>query len=690
MATLEWDFRVTNANVVERALAGIERRVIVHNQRVARSLGQTTKTPSSRTLQAARGVGPEVAAAEKVAQAKMRAEAKVDAYIRKAEFKRARDLEKAAERAAAKAERDAIRAAKRIAAAEERERKKAEKAAKASQIRTGRAIGNSVTGAIGGVGRLAGAALGIGGGFAVAGAIENQMSEEAKASQLANQAGTPSDKKQILTDARSVKGFTGAEALSGMEAIVTKTGDLKLARTIIGDLGTLALATGSDLGDLGATAGQVFNVLKDQIQDPKEQLSELKSIMGTLAQQGAMGAVEIRDLAVNFGKLGAATRGFEGGSSNLLKTMGAFAQVAVARGGASSSEEAATASARLAGDIVTNKKKFQALGIDIKSKTDKTKLRDPVEIIAEVLGKTGGDIEKTSGLFGMESKKIFAGLSPVFAEAEKRKKGSGVDAVKAEVAKYASAFSSDDSLNTRANSRLDDSDLQFKEAMKQFNAEVGSKLLPAITKLIPKIAELAPTMGRLAEKAVAFAEFFEKNPLAGIGAIMAAQVTADMARAGLGNLVAGQMTQIVGAFSTSLAAGGAALATFALAAGAAVAAISWAVSEYRDLMQSNKNLGWDDIGAAFTGSSKGTYGLQGMFDSLDAKNNAEAKADFQKRQSSQQSSTQTTASVTAAPASNAAAQLDALGRSAAKANAELMKLQGVMPNRGNSPSPIKG
>ncbi len=418
--------------------------------------------------------------------------------------------------------------------------------------------GRSMAGTVGTIGALGGTALGLAGGFAAAGAIGTQMSERASASRLANQAGNPGLKGQLLTEAQGVKGFTGAEALGGMEEFVTKTGDLDTARKIIGDLGQLALATGSDLGDLGATAGSAFNVLKDQIDDPVQRVKELNALMRTLAQQGALGAVEIRDLAQDFGKLGAATRAFEGGAPELLRSMGAFAQIAVEKGGAESSADASTAAARLASDIVepAKRKRFKALGVDIKSEKDPTKLRDPLAIMLDVLDKTGGDIEKTSGLFGIESAKIFKGLGATFSEAEKRKPGSGRQAVTDHFNRFAGATLTESDVNNKALSRLEDPDLKIKEGMKQLNARIGETLIPMVIRLSDSFGKLLPFAEQAAVVFARMVEVFLENPLTGIGAIIATKLVADLAAAGIGGKVKDAITGAIAGLGTRAAGAG--------------------------------------------------------------------------------------------------------------------------------------
>ena len=531
--TLQYDFAVVGLGAVDRALAGIERRMAVHNARITRATGGAGAAAAAKSP--ARVAAASSAVADRTAARAAAAEARHAEKLFRYKTQLQNRYFAQEQRQREKAERNAIAHAKREAAARKR----------FSHATVGK-LGRSAAGVVSGVGSMAGAALGIGGGFALAGAVQSQMSEQAKASALANQAGKPEMKRQILRESQQVQGFTGSEVMAGMSEFVSKTGDLDTARQIMGNLGQLSLATGADLSDLGATAGQAFNVLKDQISDPVERVKELNSLMGVLAQQGAMGAVEISDLARDFGKLGAATRGFEGTAPDLLRTMGAFAQVAVARGGAEGSADASTAASRLVNDIVVNRKKFKRFGVDIKSKDDPTKLRDPMEIIADVLDKTKGDVTKTAGMFGAESRKIFAGLSPVYAEAEKKEKGSGRAAIMAEIEKYTGATMSEADLKERAKSRLDDPDLKFKEALKAFNVAIGERLLPKLTELIPKFEQLIPLIGKIVDGGIKLAGWFAENPFRGIGAVVLGKVTADLAMAKIGEGVSRALLALIG------------------------------------------------------------------------------------------------------------------------------------------------
>jgi len=561
---LEYQIGIAGGDQMRRVLRGVEAEVKASKSRAEKTTSRTAVTSADRELRARERAEAALNRQRSAAMYRQHQQALRDA--RREEQERTRGIRRVYE--------EEKRAHRRALNEVDRNRRRAEGVQARSAGSRARLVGGAITrgagNAISGLARFAGGAAAIAGGVGAASALNEEIQVRAAASRLANQAGNPALKGELAAQAKGVRGFTGTEVLSGIEEFVTKTGDLETARQIIGDMGTLALATGTDLGDLGATAGQAFNVLRDQISDPVERVRELNSLMGVLAVQGAMGAVEIRDLATDFGKLGAATRAFEGGGSGLMRTMGAFAQLAVARGGAESSADASTAASRLASDIVTNRKKFKGLGVDIKSKSDPTKLRDPVEIIADVLQKTGGDIEKTSGLFGMESKKIFAGLSPVFAEAEKKQKGSGRAAVLAEVSRFAGVSSDPAEFQARAESRLQDEDMRLKETAKRFNDAIGTRLIPALTEAIPHFERAIPALANFTDSVVDVGSWLAENPWKGLGLLVGGAIVKELAAAGIGSLVSQLLTTgVVPAIGGAAAgAGGAATAAGAGAAAA--------------------------------------------------------------------------------------------------------------------------
>ncbi|HEU4544353.1 MAG TPA: hypothetical protein VFR23_24695 [Jiangellaceae bacterium] len=337
------------------------------------------------------------------------------------------------------------------------------------------------------------------------------------------------------------------------------------------ELAELALATSTNLDELNAAAGNAFIPLADKIKDPQERLKALLTTMRAIAGQGAVGAVEIKDLATEMAGLAAATNKFKGDPAELIKTVGAMAQAARQRGGAATAAEAITPVSRFVTDLASKGgTAFKRQGIDVFANKEQTLLKDPEEIIVDVLKKTGGSLPKISQLFGVYAEKAVAGFSPLFsrdqAEAQLQLEGPnavkgqaridlqrrlksgefGEAAVRAEFKRLRSAELSPEQQRERAQSRLQDSDLQFKEAMKKFNAAIGSELLPVLTKLVPEFAKLIPSLTTAASLFAKLVESVVKDPVGSVFKLIAAKLVLDLASAGIGNAIRGALLRLVG------------------------------------------------------------------------------------------------------------------------------------------------
>jgi hypothetical protein len=534
-----------DATQIKRVLRGVEAEAKASNRRMARDAQQSTSSVARRVstgtsraeVQQVKQIERErLRAVENEKRARLRADREVAQAASSLDRQRSRGLMQQF--------REAERAAVRQASASSRT---------AQRVRGGAA---SMIGAgIGGVARMGGTAAAVAGGFGAASALSESFSVQRRASQLAISGGVPEQRGALAQEALGVKGFTGTETLGAMQGFVEKTGDLGAARALIQDIGKLSLATSADFEEMGSAAGQAFNVIRDTIKDPKEQIKAVNDVMRTLAAQGNLGAVEIKDMATELAGLGAATRKFEGGPVELLKTVGAMAQASVARGGAASAPEATTAVTRFAQDIVQNQGKFAAADIGIFSDASKTKLRGPEDIMLDVLEKTQGDLTKINAMFGVYAERAVGGFSPLFIDSEKQKKGSGRAAVKAEFKKFKEAGLTDAQVNERAGVRMGDDDLQIKEAMKVFNQAVGQHLAPAAGQLAKNFSELAPLAGGLARALGRFVGFLAENPVAGVGAIVGVSIAKEIASAGLANIISGEISGKLGAALSGLGAG---------------------------------------------------------------------------------------------------------------------------------------
>ncbi len=158
----------------------------------------------------------------------------------------------------------------------------------------------------------------------------------------------------LMSQALDVGAKTGTDAnvlMDGLEKFTGKTGDLKTGRDIMETMAIYSKATGSSMEDFMDAAGDVSNQLGD-VENKGKAVSDL---MRAFAGQGKLGAVEIKNLAVQMAKIGAASIRFEGGKAGAITQMGVLAQMARAKGGAFSAANAATSVGAFAtpGEFVT-------------------------------------------------------------------------------------------------------------------------------------------------------------------------------------------------------------------------------------------------------------------------------------------------------------------------------------------------
>lgn len=596
MATLQYDFRVVGTNAVDRALASVERRIAQFNASVTRLTG----TPVSRSgttsvsAHAARARGT----ADREAREQARAAAQAERYWRtaaqrsidfrikadeKAHQQRLRQIAQE-ERAQKSAEVSLDRQRSRAITANARAAERHARMAGRERQNVARGIigtgGRSVMGSLGAVGTYAGAALGLAGSFAMGSAVQTQLAESARASQLANQAGKPGIKGQLLKEAQGTKGFTGMEALEGLGSFTDITGDLDTARKLLPEMSRIALATSTDLADLGSAMGSAFIPLSDQIKDPTERLKAMNAVMKATAGMGAVGAVEVKDLAGSMAGLAASSNKFTGNSQENLNKMVAIAQAARQRGGAQGAEEAVTSVARFSTDLLTKpaQKRLNQLGVNVFSDKTQTQLKDPTEIIVDVLKKTKGNLVDLNNIFGERGVRAVGGFSPLFTQAEaenaklpadKRQKTgeAGATAVRGEMNRLLQASVSDQQIGERVQSRLQDPDMLMKENMKKFNAAVGSELLPVLIRLIPEFAKLIPSLAKAAEIFARLVESAAKDPFGAVFKIIAAKLMFDLAGAGIGQAVKNGILRLIGGAGSISIPGGAATAGGAAASG---------------------------------------------------------------------------------------------------------------------------
>lgn len=418
--------------------------------------------------------------------------------------------------------------------------------------RTASSMGRGAAGAIAGGARnvagLGAGILGIGGGFAVAGAVQSQMSAQAVASNLANQAGRPELKGDLLKQIQGQKGLSAEEAAGGASAFQALAGDIEATQRVLPMLSELALASGSSIEDLGAAAGSAFAQIRRDVSDPIEQMKRLADVMRLVAAQGQQGAIEIRDLGREMPRLAGVASKFVGDKDKNLGAMAAFSQIAVERGGAANAAQAVSGVEAMVRQLGARGTQLERMGVKVFKRDTKGRrvgLQDPTETVIGALKATGGDIPKLQKIFGEEGMRGIEGLRSTFTQAGGGAKGEA--AIREQFARFSKTMTAED-VSGRARSRLEDPDLRFKEQVKKFNMEVGSRLMPVVTNsLLPALEKLAPHIANAADAAAKFAMWFAENPIKGIGAAIAAAAAKDIAIAGVGKGISSAVEGLINA-----------------------------------------------------------------------------------------------------------------------------------------------
>jgi len=540
MALLSYDIRVVGLQAVNRALRSVERRVAALNRRQARGLGGPGVRGSGR------GAGGSMAA-------ELAAQRRANQQLIMEETRTQNKLRVVKERG----RQQRIRDARRGAAREAREERKASRRRGTLAGRTMGRTGQSLRSGMRAVGTVGAGLLAIGGGFALSGAISAEKQLQATAAALANQArGTAGGggksfqqlKGEALKTARAegLKSGQGPEAvIGGMRQFQAITGRFDIAQQMAGYMTELADATDAGLGDVGRTAGQIFQAIEATGKPAQEAMTATMKIMDAMAGQSKIGSIEMQDLAKEMGKLMSATANFGGDVGDLAAKMGAMAQTAIA-GGASSAAEAMTALMRFADDLVQRgaaSPVYKRTGIDvfnrekIGGKEVRATLKDPLELIKTIVGGTKGDIAKISSMFGIRAKKAVDPFARIYREAEQKQAGTGLKAIEDRFKQFMDVTLTAPQRKEAATNRRAQADRQFDMAMQKFNDAIGQELLPVITKLVPKFVELIPILTKGAEMLGKFISWFAENPYKGIGAIIAASVAKDIAAAGIGSLI---------------------------------------------------------------------------------------------------------------------------------------------------------
>lgn len=567
---------------------------------------EVTRLRRSSTREAEQAAKAESRAVERAAREKIQSMLRADRSIAQARAQGGREAEriirneaKAAKQAADSEVRDAKRVADAKAKAsasssaymsrvrerslnmadryqDSQTRQRARESTEAGERRYGyaRAAGQGLSQGLGvvrrGASHLASTVAQLGGGFTVADALQQSAALEKESVGFVNASPdkTGLNAKDIQAQARAVSAKTGidaSEVLAGGRAFLSKTGNATEALSNMQTFGELATGTGAKVDDVANAAGIL------RVQNKNLTPEQMKSTLLQVVRQGQKGAIEFSDLAGSIGKITKSSASYAGDqTTNQGKLLG-LAQVAMATSG--SPQEASTVVSNIASDAMKyGDKMTKALGAGTFNSHGQI-AKGPEEFIADVMGKTGGNLQKIQALgFGARSMKMFQALAPEFNEAEAKKTGSGRDAVLGKIKDQTAEPMSVAELTKSVTASMATSSMQFEAAVRELKATVGDKLIPELVKLVPVIQQLVPTLTRFLDEMIGVANWAASHPFAALTGLLTTSVLKAVVEAKIGEVIKSVITGSGGSGGVPGVAGGAGGGGMSLAAGGLVTA----------------------------------------------------------------------------------------------------------------------
>lgn len=546
MALLEYDIRVVGAKNVDAALSNIERRFATHNARMARTFGGSTRATKG-------GIGSEVAQAERATVASANRVASAERRLQEQAERRKVAMQNRyfsqQQRMQERNERQAVSAAKR----KEQQalsalRKEASARAQFVQSTIGRSA-DRVFGTVRAVGTAGAAMLGIGGAALGAAAIGQATRMDDSVRRMIINARGPGqasayepEKLRGQLTRTAIETGTSPEALAAAgQTFVAKTGDIKTAVENMKTFATVAQATGANVEDVASAAADLSQ--KFDINKPKE----MADALSVLVFQGKKGAFELRDMAETFPEMAAAAQraGLTGVAG--MKTLGGLAQIA--RQSTGSGAEASTAAQMMLTQL-TNKSgelaSGEALGgkrVSVFSDANKTKARDVPEVLAEIISKSGGNREQMSKLFDVRGIRAISPMLDVFSKAStaagggKKGEAAGKDAILKFIKDASESGGTFKDVQRDAADTMKSFDSQMEVINTELKDVVASEIFPELIRLAPHLQELVPLVATATRVFADLVRFFASHPFVGLGAVVAAQIVMELAKAKIGSAI---------------------------------------------------------------------------------------------------------------------------------------------------------
>ncbi|HEY6461016.1 MAG TPA: hypothetical protein VIY73_12720 [Polyangiaceae bacterium] len=445
------------------------------------------------------------------------------------------------------------RIAEKEAAAETRAR---QKIARATNSGMGRGLGRGIHYA-----GLAAGAMAIGGGFAVADAVSQQLAAERSAALLVNQVTTGGAAPAGANVANILQQASAVSVASGMskEALIggtleysrkAKGGDFKGAMANMGFFAKLSRVTGTDINEIAGAAG----TLQSQNQDLGS--GDMQQMLLDVYAQGKAGSLSMTDVAKQMGTLASTRSSYAGKAADNQRKLLALGQLAAPEG---SVEEAGTYIKDLTSEAGAHRKStkgvrgLESMGV----KFDKYgRMESPEQMITSVFKGTGGDITQIEKIFGKRGTALFRALQPSYTAAGGG--DAGLAAVQKQMATVTGATMTTGSLDKQNAEVMNTNAEKIDAAFNKLRDTLGDKLEPALEKIANKAPELAETLGKVADAGADLLSWLVDNKWEGLAALVGGAIVKEIVAAQIGQTIGkaietGAATKLSGGISVASA-----------------------------------------------------------------------------------------------------------------------------------------
>lgn len=397
-------------------------------------------------------------------------------------------------------------------------------------------------------------ARGAGVDFSLSAGIGKAREREAAAVQLSNQGWNPDaqafgDRISAAELRKTAKLQAARLGLSGEDEVMTAmtkftdvTGDLSTAKTIIGDIGLLARASGTRLDEAASAAADMSAQLPDSM-DLESRRAAMQRLLGVAAMQGKRGAVEMKDLARYMPKIVSSAGAFGGRpEDNMVKLM-AISQVARRYGGAPNAAVASTSVAAMVNTLKTPARvaQFKQHGVNVYD--EQGKLRDIQAIIKESIVSAKNPVEFKKMWANVQGARAVEGFKTIYQKAGGGK--SGLEAIDAEFKKFTAALdpAAQQKMLEASTSTTEAASNRFQQKLDEVTEKMGASLLPALERL-------APTVLSLAEKFSGLLQWVADNPFKAVVVAMTAAVGRAGIESGIRMMIDRAATSLLGGGAT--------------------------------------------------------------------------------------------------------------------------------------------